>query len=104
DHTREAGSDLAAQLRAAWEARQDRPSPDHSPTREPESARSLAERLREAAQNIDLAAAAERVSSLQQERLAKEQQRVQDAERIREQERVRERQQRTHDRGWDHEL
>ena len=100
DHTRDSRADLAAQLRAAWEAHQDRPSPDRSPTREPESARSLAERLREAARSIDLDAAAERVASLQQERLAKEQQR--EAERVREQERVRER--RGHDRGWDHEL
>ena len=102
EHTRDSGSDLAAQLRAAWEARQDRPSADHSPTREPESARSLAERLREAAQSIDLNAAAERAASLQQERLAKEQQR--EAEHVREQERVRERERRGHDRGWDHEL
>ena len=101
DHTRDACSDLAAQLRAAWEAHQDRPSPDRSPTREPESARSLAERLREAARSIDLDAAAERVASLQQERLAKERQ---EAERVREQERVRERERREHDRGWDHEL
>ena len=99
-----AGSDLAARLRAAWEARQDRPSPDHTQTREPESARSLAERLREAARSIDLAAAADRVASLQQERLAQEQQRVQEAERVREQERVREREQRGHDRSWDHSL
>ena len=99
DHTRDAGSDLAARLRAAWETRQDRPSPDHSPTREPESARSLADRLREAARSIDLDAAAERVASFQQERLAKEQQRVQEVERVREQERVRERERRGHDHG-----
>ena len=98
DHTRDAGSDLAAQLRAAWEARQERLSPDYSQTREPESARSLAEQLREAARTIDLTAAAERIASLQQERLAKERQRVQEAERVREQERVRERQQREHER------
>ena len=104
DHTRDSRSDLAAQLRAAWEARQDRPSPDRGPTREPERARSLADRLREAAQNIDLAAAAERVASLQQERLAEERLRIQEAERVREQERVRERERRGHDRGWDHEL
>ena len=104
DHTREAGSNLAAQLRAAWETHQERPSPDHSPTREPESARSLADRLREAARSIDMVAAAERVASLQQERLAKERQRVQEAERVKEQERVRERERRGHDRGWDHEL
>ena len=99
DHTRDAGSDLAAQLRAAWEARQDRPPPDRSQTQEPESARSLADRLREAARSIDIVAAAERVAGLQQERLAKERQ---EAERVREQERIRER--RGHDRGWDHEL
>jgi len=104
DHTREAGSDLAAQLRAAWEARQDRPFPDRSQTREPESAKSLADRLREAARSIDMVAAAERVAGLQQERMAKEQQRVQEAERVREQERLRERERRGHDRGWDHEL
>ena len=76
---------------AAWEARQDLPSPDHSQAREPESTKSLADRLREAARSIDLVAAAERVASLQQERLAKERQ---EAERVRE--RVRER--RGHDR------
>ena len=98
DHTRDAGSDLTARLRAAWEARQDRPSPDHSQTQEPESARSLADRLREAARSIDMVAAAERVASLQQERLAEERQRVQEAERVREMERVRERERRGHDR------
>ena len=102
DHTQDSRSDLAAQLRAAWEAHQDRPSPDHSPTREPESARSLADRLREAARSIDMVAAAERVASLQQERLAKEQQRVQEAERVREQERVRDRERRGHDRDRGH--
>ena len=102
------GSDRsAAQLRAAYEARQERGERELGyQGRAPESARSLAERLREAARSIDPAAAAERVASLQQERLAEERQRVQEAERVREQERVRELERRGHDRGWgwDHEL
>jgi len=104
DHTQKVDSDLAARLRAAREAHQDRSEPRLGEGQAPESARSLAERLREAARTINPAAAAERAASLQQERLAEERQRAQEAERVREQERVRERQQRTYDRGWDHEL
>ncbi|TKD18356.1 molybdopterin-guanine dinucleotide biosynthesis protein MobA [Rhodobacter capsulatus] len=99
---RERGQDLAARLRAAWDARQSRPEveavavPGQTP--EPESARSLAERLREAAQGIDRGAMAERAAELQQSREAEERQRVQEAERLKEQEReVRHR-----DRGMDH--
>lgn len=44
----------------------------------------------------------ERAVSLQQERLAKERQRVQEAERVREQERVRERERGRHDRDLGH--
>jgi len=101
---RSTGQDLAAQLRAAYEARQERGEPELGEGREPRSAKSLAERLREAARSINPAAAAERAASLQQERLAEERQRVLEAERVREQERVREREQRQHNRGWDHEL
>ncbi|MDQ1902847.1 MobQ family relaxase [Paracoccus sp. WLY502] len=105
DSDQNAAQDLAARLRAAREARQERSEPElgHQ-SRAPESARSLAERLREAARSIDSVAAAERAASLQQERLAEERQRVQEAERVREQERVRERERREHDWGWDHEL
>ena len=102
DAGRERGQDLAARLRAAWDARQSRPEveavavPGQTP--EPESARSLAERLREAAQGIDRGAMAERAAELQQSREAEERQRVQEAERLKEQEReVRHR-----DRGMDH--
>ena len=98
--------DLAARMRAAWEARQSRSeaSSDRDVTREP--ARSLAERLREAAQGIDREAMTGRASALQQGREAEERQRVQEAERVREQERVREleRAARHRDRGIDHGL
>lgn len=100
-----AAQDLAARLRAAREAQQERGEPELGHQgREPDSARSLAERLREAARSINPAAAAERAASLQQERLAEERHRVQEAERVRELERVRERERRGHerDRGWDH--
>ena len=96
---RSAAQELAAQLRAAYEARQERGEPELGKGRALESARSLAERLREAARSIDPAAAAERVASLQQERQAEERQRMLEAERVREQERVREREQRGHDHG-----
>ena len=100
------GQDLAARMRAAWEARQSRSeaSSDRDVTREP--ARSLAERLREAAQGIDREALTGRASALQQGREAEERQRVQEAERVREQERVREleREARHRDRGIDHGL
>lgn len=101
ERVQDASSDLAARLRAAH---QDHSEAELSQDRAPVSAKSLAERLREAARSIDPVAAAERVASLQQERLAEERQRVQEAERVREQERVREREQRGHDRGWDHGL
>ena len=98
--------DLAARLREAWEARQSRTAsdtvaaPGQSP--EPESARSLAERLREAAQEIDRGTLAEAAARLQESREAEERQRVQEAERLKEQERqqerLREREARDHDR------
>ena len=102
DHS--AAQELAARLRAAHEAQQERGEPELGRGREPDSAKSLAERLREAARSINPAAAAERAASLQQERLAEERHRVQEAERVRELERVRERERRGHerDRGWDH--
>jgi len=96
--------ELAARLRAAREAQQERGELELDGGQEPVSAKSLAERLREAARTINPAAAAERAASLQQERLAEERQRVQEAEHVREQERVRERERRGHNHGWDHEL
>lgn len=93
ERVQNASSDLAARLRAAREAHQERGERELGGGRTSESARSLAERLREAARNINPAAAAERVASLQQERLAEERQRVQEVERIRERE---------PDRSWDH--
>lgn len=98
--------DLAARMRTAWEARQSRSeaSSDRDAAREP--ARSLAERLREAAQGIDREALTGRASALQQGREAEERQRVQEAERLKEQERQREleREARHRDRGMDHGL
>jgi hypothetical protein len=96
--------DLAARMRAAWETRQSRSegSSDRDATLEP--ARSLAERLREAAQGIDREALADRAAGLQQGREAEERQRVQEAERLKEQERVREREARHRDRGDDYGL
>lgn len=105
---REGRQDLAARLREAWEARQSRTASDTvaapGQTPEPESARSLAERLREAAQGIDRGPLAERAVELQQGREAEERQRVQEAERLKEQERQREqeREARQRDRGMDH--
>ena len=98
--------DLAARLREAWEARQSRTASDTvaapGQTPEPESARSLAERLREAAQEIDRGTLAEAAARLQESREAEERQRVQEAERLKEQERqqerLREREARDHDR------
>jgi len=101
---RSTAQELAARLRAAREVQQERGEPKLGEGWKPERAKSLAEQLREAARSINLAAAAERVASLQQERLAEERQRVQEVERVREQERVREHERRGHDRGWDHEL
>ena len=90
---REGRQDLAARLREAWEARQSRTvsyavaAPGQTP--EPESARSLAERLREAAQGIDRGTLAEAAARLQESREAEERLRVQEAERLKEQERER---------------
>jgi ATP-dependent exoDNAse (exonuclease V) alpha subunit len=105
---REGGQDLAARLREAWEARQSRTASDTDTvaapgqTPEPESARSLAERLRKAAQGIDRGTLAEATARLQESREAEERQRVQEAERLKEQERqqerLREREARDHDR------
>lgn len=103
---REERQDLAARLREAWEARQSRTASDTvaalGQTPEPESARSLAERLREAAQGIDRGTLAEATARLQESREVEERQRVQEAERLKEQERVlellREREVRDHDR------
>ena len=87
---------------ARQEARQSRTAsdtvaaPGQSP--EPESARSLAERLREAAQEIDRGTLAEAAARLQESREAEERQRVQEAERLKEQERQQEREARDHDR------
>ena len=103
---REGRQDLAARLREAWEARQSRPASDTvaalGQTPEPDSARSLAARLREAAQGIDRGTLAEAAARLQGSREAEERQRVQEAERLKEQERqqerLREREARDHDR------
>jgi hypothetical protein len=88
-------------MRQAWESRQSRTeaeagaAPGRTP--EPEFARSLAERLRGAAQGIDRDALAERAAELQHGREAEERQRVQEAGRLKEQER-RLREERDHDR------
>ncbi len=103
---REGRQDLAARLREAWEARQSRTASDTvaTPGQTPElkSVRSLAERLREAAQGIDRETLAEAAARLQESREAEERQRVQEAERLKEQERqqerLREREARDHDR------
>ena len=85
----------AASMREAWEARQSRTASDTvaapGQTPEPESARSLAERLRKAAQGIDRGTLAEATARLQESREAEERQRVQEAERLKEQERQQER-------------
>jgi hypothetical protein len=106
---REGRQDLAARLREAWEARQSRTASDAmaapGQTPEPESARNLAERLREAAQGIDRGTLAEAAARLQESREAEERQRVQEAERLKEQERLREKEEhdvRHRDRGMDH--
>ncbi|VDC18928.1 MobQ family relaxase [Pseudogemmobacter humi] len=108
--SREGRQDLAARLREAWEARQSRPASDTvaapGQTPEPDSARSLAERLREAAQGIDRGTLAEAAARLQESREAEERQRVQEAERLKEQERqqelLREREARDRDSGLTH--
>ena len=97
DPERGADQDLTARLREALEVQQDRAGSELGQARELDT-RSLAERLREAAQTINPSAAAERAASLQQERLAEERQRALEVERVREQERVRERERRGHDR------
>jgi hypothetical protein len=106
---REGGQDLAARLREAWEARQSRTASSDTvaapgQTPEPESARSLAERLREAAQGIDRGALAEAAARLQEGREAEERQRLQEAERLKAQERQREQERETQhrDKGMDH--
>ena len=98
--------DLAARMRAAWEARQSRGEARSDRDAALEPARSLAERLREAARGIDHEALTGRASALQQGREAEERQRVQEAERLKEQERQREleREARHRDRGIDHGL
>lgn len=90
--------DLAARMRAAWEARQGQRDgqPDRDQPLEP--ARSLAERMREAARGIDREALAGRAAGLQQDRQAEERHRVQEAESLKEQERLQEREERHHDR------
>ena len=100
-HPREAGGaqDLAARLRVSWEARQGRDERDEAPpakaagnVAEPETALSLADRLRAAAQGIDPAALAEAAAPLQRIREAEERQRAQEAERLKEQEKLQEQQ------------
>ena len=100
------GQDLAARMRAAWEARQSHSEANSERDAAREPARSLAERLREAARGIDHEALAGRASALQQGREAEERQRVQEAERLKEQERQREleREARHRNRGIDHGL
>ena len=91
--------DLAARLREAWDARQESAEAAPGQASEPDYARSLAERLREAARRMDPEALAERADRLQQEREAEERQRVQEVERLKEQE-----QERVRDRGMDYGL
>jgi hypothetical protein len=99
-----AAQELAARLRVAREVQQERGQPELGEGRQPISARSLAERLREAARGIDRDGLAERAASLQQERLAEERQRVLETEGVREQERVRELERKGHTRDWGYEL
>ncbi|OJH43008.1 MobQ family relaxase [Paracoccus sp. SM22M-07] len=98
--------DIAARMRAAWEAHQGQSDGISGRGYAPESASSLAERMRDAAQGIDRKALAERAAELQRERLAEDRQRVEEAERLQEQERLRELEQevRHRDRGMDHGL
>lgn len=100
--------DLAARLRASWEARQGR---SDVPTAgaagkaaEPETALSLADRLRAAAQGIDPAALAEVAAQLQRAREAEARHSAQEAEKAKEEEhqREQEREARHRDRGVDH--
>ena len=104
DAGREGWRDLAARLREAWDARQESAEAAPSQTPEPDYARSLAERLREATRRMDPQALADRADRLQQGRVAEERQRMQEAERLKEQERVREQESRSRhrDRGMDH--
>lgn len=103
---RDADRDIGTGLHALREVQRDHPATELGQAWEPDSARSLAERLREAARGIDRNGLAERAASLQQERLAEEHQRALEAERVMEQERVRERERKRHDRdlGDDHGL
>ena len=103
---REGGQDLAARLRAAWDARQGRVEGDAAPPPPPGSARSLAERLRDAAQGIDGSTLANAAARLQEGREAEERQRVEAAERLKEQERLREEERtaRHRDSGMDHSM
>jgi hypothetical protein len=100
------GQDLAARLREAWEARQSRTGAEAvdrpSQTPEPESARSLAERLREVAQGIDREALADVAAQLRADREGEAQRRVQEAERLKEQERQRQRDEPDRDSGLSH--
>lgn len=100
------GQDLAARMRKSWETRQSRTASATVAAPEPASSRSLAERLREAAQGIDRGTLAEAAARLQEGREAEERQRVQEAERLREQERRHEmeREARHRDRGLDYGL
>ena len=71
---------------------------------EPDSARSLAERLREAAEGIDRGTLANAAARLQDGREAEERQRAEAAERLKAQERLREEERaaRHRDSGMDH--
>jgi len=90
--------DLAARMRTAWEARQNQRADQPERDQASEPARSLAERMREAARGIDREALAGRAAELQQGRQVEERQRVQEDERLKEQERLREQEERHHDR------
>jgi len=98
--------DIAARMRAAWEAHQGQTDDVSGRGHASEPASSLAERMRDAAQGIDREALAERAAELQRERLAEDRQRVEEAERLQERERLRELEQevRHRDRGMDHGL
>ena len=98
--------DIAARMRAAWEAHQGRSDGVSGRGHASEPASSLAERMRDAAQGIDRKALAERAAELQRDRLAEDRQRVEEAERLQQRERLRELEQevRHRDRGMDHGL
>lgn len=88
DAARDSRQDLAARLREACQRRSEAAPRQSS---EPDSARSLTERLREAAQGIDRETLAERAAELKRGREAEERQRVQETERLKERERHRDR-------------